>query len=105
MQQNSFGDIATLKVFVSGFLIKILYWIVNVVIVIGMFVSMSTLAYVPEFTAFNRPPTYSFSFGIALLILFSTIATLLIWRVVCEIWIVLFNIYDRLKQIEANTAG
>lgn len=86
-----FSDLTSFEKLISPTLIKILYWVGIVFIVIG---GLSAL-----FTGFGV--------GVwqVLVAIIGTIAALLGWRVLCEIYIVVFGIYDRLGEIRDGSAG
>lgn len=71
-------------------LIKLLYWIGLAVIVIGVLVGM--------FSGFAK----GFGAGIVSIIVapVAGIIGLIFWRFLCEIYIVVFGIYDRLGEIK-----
>lgn len=75
-------------------LIKILYWIGIVFIVLGTLFGM--------FSGFGD----GFASGIGRLVLapIGGIIGLIVWRFLCEIYIVIFGIYDRLGDIRDGLA-
>ena len=79
-----FSDLTTFEKLISPTLIKFLYWIG---IVLAGLRSLFT--------------SFSLGGGVlgALLAIVGTIAILLGWRVLCEIYVVVFGIYDRLGEI------
>ncbi len=83
--------------FVAPSLIRIVYWIGIVLIVLG------TLAGVAGTSMMGGMGGYGggggFNLGGALLALIGGVAGFLIWRVACEVWIVIFSINDRLGQL------
>ena len=86
------SDFTSFEKLISPTLIKILYWVGIVVIVLGGLRAL--------FTAFSAGG------GVlgALLAIVGTIAFLIGWRVACEIYIVVFGIYDRLGEIRDRGA-
>ncbi len=89
------GDLFQFDRFIAPMLIKIVYWIGLVFIVLG------TLAYM---FGMSMMSSYGYGGGGAGVgtILFGLIggaAWVLIWRILCEVWIVIFSINDRLGII------
>ncbi|PUA19803.1 DUF4282 domain-containing protein [Glaciimonas sp. PCH181] len=74
---------------IAPFLIKLIYWIGIVVIIVGGGVSIFT----------------SGGFGRGLLALVALFFGLLIWRVISELWILAFSIFQRLGEIRDLLAG
>ncbi len=75
-------DFLTLKRFIAPFLIQIVYWIGLGVLVLGALGSLFAGGFL----------------GVAIGLV-SLVLGALVWRVVCEIWIVIFSINDRLGII------
>lgn len=89
-----FGDLFRFNTFVAPVLIKIVYWIGFALITIA------TLGGIIGTSAFSSYYSGSgFSVGGALLSILFGAAGVLVWRVVCEIWIVIFSINDRLGTL------
>jgi hypothetical protein len=92
------GDIisrfTTFDKLIATSLIKILYWIGIAVIVIGTLFAM--------FAGFSN----GFASGLGSLIAapIGGVIGLIVWRFLCEIYIVLFGMYDRLGNIEKSLA-
>jgi hypothetical protein len=89
------GDFFTFKKFVAPFLVKIVFWIGLLFIVLGMLGSLIGVGMIEGYGSIYT----GFNIGHALLVLLVGALTILIWRVVCEIWIVLFSIHDRLGEL------
>jgi hypothetical protein len=75
--------------FVAPTLIKIVYWLGIVGIVLGMLVSMAGALQMMGYNAAT-------GLGGILIAVIGAAVGLLVWRVVCELWIVIFSINDRL---------
>ena len=86
-----FTDLFTFEKLVTPTVIKIVYWLGLLVIVIGGLYSF--------FTAISVDGLY------ALLILVGALITLLIWRVMCELYIVVFGMFERLGHIRDALTG
>ena len=84
----SFSDFLTFEKFVAPMLIKIVYWIGLLLIVIGFLGSL-----------FGGGFGMMSGFGGFILKVIGTLLGLLMWRVICELWIVVFSINDRLGRI------
>lgn len=89
----NFNNLMNFNVFVAPTLIRIVYWIGIVFIVLGTLMGavgggMMAGAYGGYGGGFN-PLTF-------LITLVAGALMLLVWRVMCEIWIVIFSINDRL---------
>jgi hypothetical protein len=79
--------------FLAPVLIKVMYWI-------GLsFIALWTLA---ALIGFNSAYFGGFSMGRALLSLIAGAALALFWRILCEVWIVIFSINDRLGVISGE---
>jgi Domain of unknown function (DUF4282) len=94
------NDLMGFDKFVAPTLIRIVYWIGIVLIVLG------TLAGVAGTSMMGGMGGYGgygggggFNAAGALFALVGGAAGLIIWRVVCEVWIVIFSINDRLGQL------
>ena len=79
-------------------LIKVFYWI-------GMAgIAISTLlAFLGAFAAFGQ----SFAAGLGMLIIapIGGIIAVIFWRFLCEVYIVIFGMYDRLGAIQESLGG
>lgn len=78
--------------FIAPMLIKIVYWLGIVGIVLGALVSMAGGLQMMSYS----PAT---ALGGILIAVIGAAVGLLVWRVVCELWIVIFSINDRLGVI------
>jgi hypothetical protein len=87
------ADLMNFNKFVAPTLIRIVYWIGIVLIILG------TLGGVIGGGALMGGYGGGFSLGGALMALIGGVLGLLVWRVVCEVWIVMFSINDRLGQL------
>ncbi len=89
-----FASLMNFDKFVAPTLIRIVYWIGIVLIV------LCTLAAIAG-GGMMMMGGYGggFNLGGALIALIGGVAGLLVWRVICEVWIVLFSINDRLGQL------
>lgn len=88
------NDLTNFNKFVAPTLIRIVYWIGIVLIILG------TLGAV--FGGGMMMGGYGgggFNLGAALMSLIAGVCGLIIWRVVCEVWIVIFSINDRLGML------
>ena len=85
------NDLMNFNKFVAPTLIRIVYWIGIVLIILG------TLgAVIGGGAMMGGGYGGGFSIGGALISLIAGALGLLLWRVMCEIWIVIFSINDRL---------
>jgi len=75
--------------FIAPMLIKIVYWLGIVGIILGALVSMAGGLQMMSYS----PAT---ALGGILIAVIGAAVGLLVWRVVCELWIVIFSINDRL---------
>lgn len=95
------GDFLAFRKLVAPILIKILFWVGLAVIVLET-VNFCDF-YTTDFTIAGDGTvigsTRSFNFLYLLLALVADIVAILIWRVICEIWIVIFSINDRLGTL------
>ena len=92
MAQFQFKDLGDFQEMIAPSLIRILYWIGLVVIAVGTLVQV-----VSALGAMGS----SFLGGLGLLlgVLVGAVVAVLFWRVMCELYIVLFRIYERLGEI------
>jgi len=88
-----FNDFLNFEKFVAPALIKIIYWIGLVLI------ALSTLGGVLGMNMLSSYGGGHFSVAGAILALIGGALFMLLWRVMCEIWIVIFSINDRLGVI------
>jgi hypothetical protein len=78
--------------FVAPTLIRVVYWVGIVGIIGGVLFQLSNAVQQMSYNA-------SSALGGVIIALIGGAAALLLWRVVCEIWIVIFSINDRLGQL------
>jgi hypothetical protein len=95
-----FQSLLNFDKFVAPTLIRIVYWIGIVLIVLGTLAgifggSMMSGGMMGGYGGYGG----GFNPAGALFALIGGAAGLLIWRVMCEVWIVLFSINDRLGQL------
>lgn len=83
------GSLLNFDKFVAPTLIKIVYWLGIVGIVLGMLVSMAGALQMMSYNAAT-------GLGSILIAVIGAAVGLLVWRVICELWIVIFSINDRL---------
>ncbi len=83
------GSLLNFDKFVAPTLIKIVYWLGIVGIVLGMLVSMAGALQMMGYNAAT-------GLGGILIAVIGAAVGLLVWRVICELWIVIFSINDRL---------
>ena len=88
-----FADLMGFEKFVAPSLIKIVYWIGIVGIVL---MTLAGLVGGSMMGAYGGYGGGGFSLMGAIFALIGGACALLIWRVVCEVWIVMFSINDRL---------
>lgn len=88
-----FSDLFSFEKLISISLIKIVYWIG----LIGGLIAGAVL-FISALLFQGRVLT-------ALSVLVGTVLGLLFWRVVCEAYIVIFGIYDRLGEIRDRTGS
>lgn len=82
--------------FLAPVLIKIVYWIGIVLIVLSTLLGLVGGSMMPMMNSYSNYGGGGFNpLGAVLALLFGACA-LLFWRVVCELWIVIFSINDRL---------
>jgi uncharacterized protein DUF4282 len=85
------------KLIATG-LIKVFYWIG----IVG--IALTTLiAFLGAFAAFGQ----SFAAGLGMLIMapIGGIIAVIFWRFICEVYIVIFGMYDRLGNIQEAVGG
>jgi hypothetical protein len=82
--------------FVAPILIKILYWIGIVLIVLSTLGGIVGLRY---FESGMSAEYAAYTLGHALIILLSGALFLLLLRVVCELWLAIFKINDRVGML------
>jgi len=85
-------DLAAFERMVAPTLIRWLYWIGLVVIAIGALVEL-----VSALGAMGQ--SFLGGLGMLLGVLVGAVVAALFWRVMCELYIVLFRIYERLGEI------
>ena len=92
MPELRFSDLLSFEKNLSLTLIRIVYFL-------GL-CGISLAALVSAFGAFGVM-RYSFSAGLGTLLtaLLGGSIGVLVWRVICELWMVIFGIYDRLGQV------
>jgi len=88
-----FNDLLNFNKFVAPALIRIVYWIGIVLIVLGTLGAVFGGGMLMGGGAYGGG---GFNIGGALIALIAGACGLLVWRVMCEIWIVIFSINDRL---------
>ena len=86
------GSFFNFDKFIAPILIKVVYWIGIVGIILG-----ALLTIVGALSMLSWNPAQAL--GTILIALGGAAVGLLFWRVVCEVWIVLFSINDRLGAI------
>jgi uncharacterized membrane protein YeaQ/YmgE (transglycosylase-associated protein family) len=86
------ADLLNFNKFVAPVLIKIVYWIGIAGAVLGALASMAG-----SLAMMRYNPTMAI--GGVLLAVIGAAVGLLVWRVVCELWIVIFSINDRLGAL------
>lgn len=94
----SFGDLFSFEKTLATRIIKVVYFIGLIGIVILFLVEI-----VASFATMGA----SFLGGLGALIasVIGSAVGVLVWRVVCEAWMALFGIYERLGDIKANTGS
>ncbi len=90
-----FPDLFDFNKFVAPVLIKVIYWIGLVLIVL---LTLSFIAGASLFSSYLGGGG-GFSVGGALFSLIGGAFAALLWRVVCELWIVTFSINERLGTL------
>ena len=93
----TFRDFLSLEKMLAARIIKVVYLIGLVVgAIIGLIALVGSLI-----------AMFSGSFGTGLggivVAIVGVVIWFLVWRLSCEVWIVMFGIYDRLGEIKANT--
>ncbi|MBY0563800.1 MAG: DUF4282 domain-containing protein [Hyphomonadaceae bacterium] len=86
------GSLMNFDRFVAPSLIRIVYWVGIVAIVLGALATMAG-----SLGSLSYSPTNAMG-GIVIAIIGGLVG-LLVWRVACEVWIVIFSINDRLGQL------
>jgi hypothetical protein len=95
LQQFTVKDLGGFQEMIAPTLIKVLYWIGLVVIAVGALVQL--------FSALGHMGTsFLGGLGLALGVVVGAIFSVLFWRVMCELWIVLFRIYERLGELKES---
>ncbi len=89
-----FGDLFQFDRFIAPALIKIVYWIGLVLIVLGTLTYMFGMSMMSSYGYGGGAGVGTILFG-----LIGGAAWVLIWRIMCEVWIVIFSINDRLGII------
>ena len=89
-----FADFFKFDKFLAPVLIKIAYWIGLAIIVVGTISGMLGMSLMSRFSGGGD----SSAGGIILALILGVLWTL-IWRILCEAWIVIFSINDRLGVI------
>lgn len=93
------GDLFNFNKFLAPTLIKIVYWIGLFLIVLLTLMSITGMSAVDRMMGeYNS----GFSVGGAILALLIGLVCAIVWRVTCEIWIVIFSINDRLGVLAAD---
>ena len=87
-----FASLMNFDKFVAPSLIKVVYWLGIVGVILGALAAMAAALGQMGYNA-------AAGLGGILLALIGAVVGVLIWRVVCEVWIVLFSINDRLGQL------
>ncbi len=93
----TFRDFLSFEKLLATRIIKVVYLIgLAAGIIIGLIALVGSLI-----TMFSG----SFGGGLAGIVatIVGVVIWLLVWRLSCEVWIVMFDIYDRLGEIKANT--
>jgi hypothetical protein len=89
---NLHGRLISYRQFVAPTLIKIVYWLGLIGIAIGILLGLGQAAGAMQYDAAS-------ALGGLIIALVGGAAAVLTWRVVCEVWIVLFTMNDRLGQL------
>jgi len=92
MNQFQLKDLTDFQEMIAPTLIRILYWIGLVVIAVGALVQL-----VAALGAMGN--SFLGGLGMFLGVLIGAVFAVLFWRVMCELYIVLFRIYERLGDI------
>ena len=98
MQGFSPKDLLSFERMLSISLVKVLYFLVLIGIVLVGIVSFFGSVAAMRFSATT-------GLGGMLVAVLGMGAGVLVWRVVCELWIVIFGIYDRLGQLRERGAS
>ena len=96
-----FSDLFTFKKFVAPVLIQISYWVGLIFIALLTLVGIAGTSLFSSYYYGGVFGGGGFSVGGALLSLLGGVFGALIWRVVCEIWIVIFSVNERLGTLVA----
>jgi len=83
------NDLMNFNKFVAPTLIKIVYWIGIVGIILAVLGALATVMSMMSYDAAR-------ALGMLIIALIGGAAAILMWRVMCEVWIVIFSINDRL---------
>lgn len=86
------SDLMNFNKFVAPTLIRIVYWIGIVLIVLATLMAVAGGGMMAQYGGYGG----GFNLVGALFALIGGAAALLFWRVMCEVWIVIFSINDRL---------
>lgn len=93
----SFGDFATFEKLIAPKVVIVVYWLgligIGLSALIGLMSALAMMQYSP-----------AAGLGTILLVLIGTALGTLLWRVVMEVYMVFFGIYDRLGDIRADLA-
>lgn len=84
-----FASLMNFDKFVAPTLIRVVYWIGIAGVTLAALAAMATAAGQMGYNAAT-------GLGGILLALIGAVVGVLVWRVICEVWIVLFSINDRL---------
>lgn len=90
-----FASLLNFDKFVAPTLIRIVYWIGIVLIVLSTLLAVAGGGMGAMMGGYGG----GFNLGGAIISLIGGVIGLLFWRVLCEVWIVLFSINDRLGQL------
>lgn len=91
------ADLMNFDKFVAPTLIRIVYWIGIVLIVLGTLMGIAGGGMMGSMMGGGYGGYGGgFNLGAALFALIGGAVALLVWRVMCEVWIVIFSINDRL---------
>lgn len=99
MQGFRFSDLGSFEKMIAPSLIRILYWVGIVIIAVGV------LAQIFGGVGMMGHGFGGSGFGQILMSLVGGVFAVLVWRVTCELWIVLFGIFDRLGEIRDANRG
>ncbi|MEI9993819.1 MAG: DUF4282 domain-containing protein [Rhizomicrobium sp.] len=95
-----FSDLFSFEKFLAPVLIKVAYWIGLVLIVLATLAGMLGMSLMSRYTG-----TYGGHPGIGGVLLALVLGVLwtILWRIVCEAWIVIFSINARLGILAHNS--